>query len=69
MYDDMDIVPRQTTVLERDETGQMYQTRCPVDGCKSTDLWLMECAPGYTWAYVNQPCGHWGFLQRRQENN
>lgn len=41
---------------------------CPAVDCKNTeDLWLMECAPGYTWAYVNG-CGHWGFIQRRRDD-
>lgn len=40
---------------------------CPAEDCKNTeDLWLMECAPGYTWAYVNG-CGHWGFIYREPD--
>jgi hypothetical protein len=38
---------------------------CP--SCGSTkDLWLMECAPGWTWTFVNG-CGCWGFIHRKPD--
>jgi hypothetical protein len=38
---------------------------CPADECDATEgLWVMECAPGHTWMFVND-CGHWGFIHKK----
>ncbi len=49
-----------------EEGGSPVMEKCPAEGCGHTeDLWLMECAPGHTWVYVNG-CGHWGFIYRQE---
>lgn len=57
-----------TWQIEHKEPGELDTSVCPVDGCLHTkDLWFMECAPDYTWMFVNG-CGHWGFVYRKIES-
>jgi hypothetical protein len=51
--------------FEPSEEGNPVMERCPAENCVATEgLWLMECAPGRTWTFVND-CGHWGFIHAK----
>jgi hypothetical protein len=57
-----------TFEIEHKSPGELLADVCPVGGCENTeDLWVMECAPGYTWTFVNG-CGHWGFIYRKTDD-
>lgn len=50
--------------LAVDDDGAPVLTACVAEGCEEADdLWLMECAPGNRWMFVNG-CGHFGFIYR-----
>lgn len=60
-------VPLRAEDVTVNADGSLVLVRCPT--CGSTDdLWLLACAPGYTWAYVNG-CGCAGFVYRKYEEN
>lgn len=47
--------------------GEPAMNACPLCG-NTDDLWLMECAPGYTWTFVNG-CGCFGFFYCKPDPN